>query len=578
VVALRTALHAARAERGGGRRLVLLGGALAVVLALAGFAILQARGDGDRQASPAPRAGMTQTRLTSTVATPAQQPTSLAISHDGATLAYTAGLALRVRPLAGGTQTEVPLPTTPGGIPLQRNVFASGFLRDGRVLVQIVDLDHDWGLWAVTPGGDPQPLYQTDERMIAAPSPRGEWIAVATPGGGLVVIPLDRGPGVPLIAPRPGERLGGLTWSPDGTRLAFVRHRADTASATLEVIAIADPSAPRVIARDRFADPVDHLAVWAGERVLYAVNDPAGGTELRAVAAGRSGDAPGATLMHWPGEHIAQLAWARDRLVLLRGSTQRRILAGAVDPRGYLLKLEPALPEGTDQGRLAAFSMDGALFNHPGADSAVEEEDLLYHRAAAGGGTEIRRVTAFGGNDRPVLVVPGEAGDGDLVRCAGDRASPCVLAELDGATARFVRFDPATGVRGDEVYRTTLRGRFPRAMAVSPDTTRLAVVDGSHQVAVVDLNDRHVEHIALERSAEPTHVSWSHHGASLLVSIRAGGEDAAGVLRCSPGRECQQLLHSDQRHFGRVIEHPLGLRAAVEVRQFTLDAWLLDGL
>jgi hypothetical protein len=272
-----------------------------------------------------------QRRLTTTAGAPATRPTSIALSHDGKRLAYTVGLAVMLRPIDGGGDTAATMPLTPGGLPLAREVEAVGFLDDGRVVAQILDRDHAWALWALG-SGPPGVVYRRDERMVVAVSPRADQLAVATPGGGLIAVAPGGGEQT-LVAARPGERLGGLAWSPDGARVAFVRRGID-GSAALETVAIARPADSRVIARPRLADPVDQMTAWLDDdRVAYVANEPAGGATLMAVPVGDAHAVPMA-LVRWAQEHVAQLAWSHGRMVVLRGIAEPTITMGAIDRRG----------------------------------------------------------------------------------------------------------------------------------------------------------------------------------------------------------------------------------------------------
>jgi serine/threonine-protein kinase len=570
-VAVRDALVAPRRMRW---RLAIAGGLVAAVAA----ALLLATA-GDR----APRIGpVVQRRLTATAG--ATRPTSIAVSRDGTLLAYTVGQAVLLRPIDGGGDTAATMPLTGGGLPLARQVEAAGFLDDGRVVAQILDRDHDWALWALG-SGLPRVLVQRAERMVVAVSPRADRLAVATSGGGLVAVE-PGGAERTLIAARPGEQLGGLAWSPDGARVAFVR-RAIDGSATLETVAVARPADRRVIARARLADPVDQMTAWLDDdRVAYVANEPAGGAALIAVSDGAAPEA----LVRWPQEHVAQLAAGHGRLVVLRGTAERTVAIAGVDRRGYFLNLERAVPEHAHAEQLVGWTAEGRLVHAADGEVVVRPADepatplaagspdtvvggrVIYHR-----GTAIRAVNVAGGGDR-ALAELAAAPSGDLVRCAGDRAPPCVIAELDRQAVRYRRFDPETGALGDEVYRAALGQRFARAMAVSPDGATLAVVDGSSTVTLVALGGGRVDGEALPHGAAAVEVSWSCDGASLLVSVLDGGEDRASVIRLWPRGARQLLLHSDQVRYGRVHETLVDRAVAIETREVAFDAWLIDGL
>jgi hypothetical protein len=296
-------------------------------------------------------------------------------------------------------------------------------------------------------------------------------------------------------------------------------------------------------------------------------------------------------LVRWPGEYVAQLAWGRGRLVVLRGTAEGGIQAGSVDRRGYFLNLERAVPEHARSGPFAGWATEARLVREARGDVVIHQprspatalaagspdtligDMVIYHRGPA-----IRAVGVDGDGDRKLIELAAAPPDGDLVRCAGERASPCVIAEIDRTAARYRRFDPITAAVGDEVHRTALGPRFVHGMAVSPDGSTLAVVDGASAVTLVALGGGRTARESLARSAEAVAVSWSRDGASLFVAVLAGGDDRASVIRLWPGGQRQLLLHSDQLRYGRAHEAPLGNRVAVQTRELALDAWLIEGL
>jgi hypothetical protein len=411
---------------------------------------------------------------------------------------------------------------------------------------------------------------------------------VATPRNGLVAVPIGGGPERPLVAARAGERVGGLAWSPDGTRVAFVR-QTESGSATLETVVVARPAATAVLARMPLAEPVGPVTAWpAADRVVYIANEP-DGAALLAVPAAATSAAPVA-LVRWREEYVAQLAWGLGRMVVLRGPAERTIKAAAVDRRGYFLNLLRSVPEHILADQLAGWTTDGRLVHATdgnvvasvpfgastvltaGSPDAVAGDAVVYHR-----GTAIRSVAVAGGGDR-ALAELAAAGAGDVVRCAGDRAPPCVIAEVDHTGVRYVRFDPATGARGGELHRVPQGQRLTRSMAVSPDGATLAVVDGSPAVTLIALDGGRAEREQLAPSTEAVEVSWSHDGASLLVSVLGGGDARASVIRLWRSGRRQLLLHSDQIWYDRVREAPGGSYVAIQTRELTLDAWLIEGL
>ena len=82
--------------------------------------------------------------------------------------------------------------------------------------------------------------------------------------------------------------------------------------------------------------------------------------------------------------------------------------------------------------------------------------------------------------------LPGDRAADTPVRCAGDRAPPCMLQEITGGDVRWVEIDPATGARGRVLHTRGLGDRAPRDAALSADGKTLAIVERTSELIVVD--------------------------------------------------------------------------------------------
>jgi hypothetical protein len=162
------------------------------------------------------------------------------------------------------------------------------------------------------------------------------------------------------------------------------------------------------------------------------------------------------------------------------------------------------------------------------------------------------------------------------VRCAGDRIAPCVIEDVVGSDARYRRFDPVTGAIGDVWYRAPLTGRYLRGMALSPDGTRLALVDGGSAATIVDAEGA-TSRLDAGAGTELDSVAWAHDGVSLLVTGLGGGPRLFRLLRLAPGATPVLVDDSSQRSPWRAEEAPDGARLAIQGHDLVLDLWLVDG-
>jgi hypothetical protein len=206
----------------------------------------------------------------------------------------------------------------------------------------------------------------------------------------------------------------------------------------------------------------------------------------------------------------------------------------------------------------------------------VADGAVLYHRAVTDG-IEVRRHVA-GVPDVRLATITSDAAGANAVRCAGDRTSPCVVEEVQGSHARYLRFDPVTGARGDEIYRAPLTGRFMRSMSLSPDGATLALVDGSSTVTMVELDGGAVSRHDTGPGTELQSVTWASDGDSVLVTAIGGGRHLFNVFRMTPDGASRNVLDSNFRWFWRAQESPDGKRVAIQGRDILLDIWLAEGL
>jgi hypothetical protein len=494
-------------------------------------------------------------------------------------------------------------------------VYAVGWFPDGRIAVLILDRDETWGIYVVGGGGavtGAAPLYQTSMRPAAALSPDGKRLAVAVRGRGVLLVTTDgRGGARRLTTSSAGEIIGGLAWSPDGKHLALVRYPADWSGDTLELLP-ADGSESRVLARGAFTNTADQFVGWmANDRILYAASVPGGGATLQAVRL-RGGELDGEPIAvaSWPGEYISSGSVGGGRVALMRGTATYQVLVAKLRDEGEVGVMAPALVDGSPGRRLAGWTPGGGVvFAVPaaaGGHDVVERagdgtvrtlvagaaDDLpdtvvdgavLFHRGSAAS-LEIWRhdspsVEHPDGRNLHLTTITSDAAAANVVRCAGDRTTPCVLEEVMGDEAVYSRFDPSTGARGDIVYRTRLTGRFSRNMALSPDGAVLALVDGSSVLTTVALEGGAVIQREIRRAAELQSVSWTRDGAAIWITAFGGGRHLFNLMRLPrDGTKAESEEEDDTRWLWRAQESPDGTQIALQGRDILLDAWLLEGL
>jgi hypothetical protein len=102
----------------------------------------------------------------------------------------------------------------------------------------------------------------------------------------------------------------------------------------------------------------------------------------------------------------------------------------------------------------------------------VVGDSVIAHRldpaAPADRGVVVERIDPAGRRTE-LARLPGDRAADTPVRCAGDRAPPCMLMEITGADVRWVEIDPATGARGRVLHSRGLGDRAQRDAALSAD-------------------------------------------------------------------------------------------------------------
>ncbi len=485
----------------------------------------------------------------------------VSINRDGTTLASVIGREIWVEPRAGGGRRR--RVAVPAGVPPLQYALPS---RTGDQVVAAFSKDfvtHEfWALDVV--GGKAErrvppasaPTMRVGHEHDVGPD--GSLVVVEYPGDGTRwrLSQVDPAGSVrPLVDADAGGKLyNNLSLSPDGTRVVFTR--MVNSEFRIEVVDVATRTATVVARREcRCLD-------WLSARSLGCV-DPRDGAPV--VVELTLPDGSGEAIPH--DRYVApayssfmqligtsagvfmQTGSRRAHLVALdleHPGSPRPIATGSVTdvaPAGWTssgalifganmhgrLQIMARYPDGTiDVVRAASVAEvplvvlgDTIVFGQfPGGDRSIPMADELYGRKFPDG--ELYRLDP-GAAPRPLGPTHGFL----ALRCAGDRAPPCLLIEHEGDDARAVWWDPASGARGREVSHWSLMQKGFQALA--PDAHTLAHVvfpSGSIAVSHLQLGELELEDLesgGVRRISVPEHpfryLAWEPNG----VLVETGG-------------------------------------------------------
>lgn len=449
------------------------------------------------------------------------------------------------RPPAGGSWE-----LTPGWRPDGRE-FVANLVTGGGVA--------NSSIWMSTPSGPPR-LIREHARALSV-SPDDAWLAFSTDGNAMgdrdVWIMRPDGTGArKLFDAAHDTRIVGLSWSPDGTRVAYLRiDNTGDAVAVDSRDLLGNPATEIITPREH---EVLHGATWLRDgRVLYSLREPArttsGGAapcshwQIALDAYGRPDGAP-RPLAGWLPQCVSTVSFTSDstRAIYVQAALHDAIHIVDVDAAGARVQARRLtftegrnIPSGWAQDGSVVFLSDSMgraalVSQRPGADMTrvvtdvggiagaarltPDGADVLFLASSPFRSTtrRIMRVPVAGGD--PAEVVEGIFIDGGA-RCAVAPAQLCAIAERhdDGKQVIFSALNPMQG-RGAEIARVDGTDFADLRWALSPDGTRIAVADarGSH-IRILLLEGLASESITLAGQHHLGYVSFTSDSRGVIV-------------------------------------------------------------
>jgi DNA-binding winged helix-turn-helix (wHTH) protein/Tol biopolymer transport system component len=539
---------------------------------------------------------------------------SAVISPDAKYLAFADRSGLFLRVISTGETHSIALPE--GFKPRPAAWFPDG----NHVLVtKTTDPYGDDSLWNVSVLGGP-PRKIMDEANARGVSPDGKQIAFVRGGNlheGIWVMSAD-GDHAHKVFGEPGDKFGGVAWSPDGRRLAFARFSYKTgfkvASASLWTVDLASGEANCVLADQELGEA---LAWPTRDRLVYSLAEPLpnqGDSNLWTITIDPKGFSPTGhpvRLTSGPDKKV-RLSTSGDgkQLTFLRWRGEPHIYVADLDPGhgGILAPRALSLDEGrnlpfafTPDGKSVLFTSDRdgpAHIFRQAADQAAPDllvggpdsvaiarlnpngTELLYllqPRSDDVSGTgRLMSVPLTGGTPRMVLQAP----QLHNFQCARVPSKTCVFGVSTPDKIAFVSFDPRTGDTHAIDGLALPEGGFYN-WSLSPDGSTIAVADwrrgpAPSEILLLSLRGRAPRKLALADWAGISSIDWAADGRNIWTSaIRASGEQA--LLSVDLQGRATLLLQDLQRDVGWAIPSPDGRRIAFWEAGGSSNAWLLRG-
>ena len=469
------------------------------------------------------------------------------LSPNGKYLAYTDRSGVVVRNVETGESR--PIANTRGN-------YVQGWFPDGdRLLVngQMAEIKSD--LWSVSLlTGVKRKLLERSRR--AAVSPDGLRVAVITvdPNEIWLIGPSGEDP-LRVMAERPKTEFFNLTWAPNSKRLAYEIGRDDDGGPpdSIETIDSSGGSPTIVLSKAFLANHINSGLCWLADgRLVYSQYEAPPNIDDGNVWAVSVDPVTGAVrgeptrLTHSAGISLDTLSASSDgkRLSYRFGAEYLQAYVAELREQGRRVEAPRLLTNdhwmnvptdwAPDSKSVLVVSLRrgrGWILRQSLLDSHAEElaanlaeatetefspdgEWVLYW-SSTGGVSRILRMPIAGGAPVAVLSLP------DRVSASFRCSSPghlCVLSQVKEAHgADFVVFSSFDPVQGNPKQLLTLP-LPPAVWALSPDGTRIAMVDQSNHIRIVHIADGATSILTVKKASSLWSLCWQPDGKSLVVT------------------------------------------------------------
>jgi len=557
-----------------------------------------------------------------------------AISPDGKLLAYSDLKGIHVQQIDTGEVRDLVMPENLKGT-LQSWVLVDAWIRDGSAIIaNETPSGQPPSIWLVPITGGPMRKIR-DDALAWTVSRNGLWVAFGANLGSLYyrevwIMRPDGTEAHKVFDADKDSSFGGVEFSPDGRRLAYVKLRQspELGEESFESRPL-EGGRPTTALMVKFPLDIEDWSWSPDGRIIYSLVDHVENTcnfwQVRVDArTGEPLEKP-RRLTNWSGFFLDNPSFSADgkRLTFLKSSVQstlyRADLRAGTTQLGTPLHL--TLNEGqndlvgwTRDNKTVVFVSDRSgrpeLFQQAvGEDKAVRTSSTLeaygrdHHMSPDGTSilylvyptewgisqpVRLMRVPLAGGASE--LVLNSSLGAAPSVRCARHPATLCVMAEAtpDHTQLVFTEVDPLRG-RGRDITRFGIK-KTPDAhysWDLSPDGTHIAILKQSEAaITLLSLASNSTRVIAVKASPKLYSLDWSADGQGLFVSALADG--GSTLLHLDLTGNAQTLWYSKGgiRQPGdvflsgvlapRAVPSPDGRYLAIQEQSVSSNIWMIE--
>jgi Tol biopolymer transport system component len=522
-----------------------------------------------------------------------------AIAPGGGLLAFADGKGLQILTIDTGERRSVPVP--PGMIveeltwtPDETTLWISARRRAGFAP----------SLWKVPlAGGEPREVSE-DSRSPAV-SPDGREIAFvheSTFGKSLWRLDAESSGVQKLIADEEHD-YQYPTWSPDGRWIAFVRTSQNTLDAALMML----PTGGGRPIEVSFDFERRTAPCWSPDgQLLFGRRDNRGahvwGVPID-LETGQAEDEPRKVLERRDVSHLEALSVSADgsRLVFVPVRTQVDVYVADLEAAEPFDSLRRLTRDDRDQWPVAwTPAGDSLLLNvetvgraevmlqplqdgkarmlAEGLGRAVTSSGEILFTSTQGNTSRVLSLPDEDGEPRSISALPADAVPGrSVLRCASNTGGGCLVGLRERDVLQLHAFDPRrSGGKGRLLAKVGLSER-EYGWNVSPNGSRVAVVNGGRTITLLSLRDSGIRRLTLAPSLYTQSVAWSHDGKSLWVSgLMLHSAGGYALYRVELSGRSRLVWRTNDRWFDEPVPSPDGRHLAVAARTIEADAWLLD--